>query len=346
MALRRILVATDGSSTAQVAETVAAGLARSVGGSLIVLSAYEAGDDAAAREATEAAKARAEEGGLSAEAVVAAGEPAPVVAEQADRLDADLIVVGDVGMGQARRLRLGGVPDRISHGAPCSVLIVRTAGRGSEAERAAGVYERILVATDGSPTAEHAARIGAELALAVEGQLSLVHVGDELLGKVVLRDTAKRLGDEPAPQHLESGDPARAIVAVAERGRYDLVVVGNKGMSGAARALGSVPNAVSHAAPCDILVVQTVGRTIDDLDPGEGAVVELDGRKIAAYRDESGEVVALSRKCKHLGCGVGWNASLSTWDCPCHGSRYDARGAVIRGPAKADLDRIDLPGSV
>lgn len=343
MALRRILVATDGSSTAQVAETVAAGLARSVGGSLIVLSAYEAGDDAAAREATEAAKARAEEGGLSAEAVVAAGEPAPVIAEQADRLDADLIVVGDVGMGQARRLRLGGVPDRISHGAPCSILIVRTSG-GEAAGRPG--YRSVLVATDGSPTADRAARVGAELASSVGAQVTLVHVGDELLGKVVLRDTAERLGDASLPQRVESGDPAAAIVALAEREGHDLLVVGNRGMSGAGRALGSVPNAVSHAAPCDILVVQTVGRTIDDLDPGEGAVVELDGRKIAAYRDESGELVALSRKCKHLGCGVGWNASLSTWDCPCHGSRYDARGTVIRGPAKADLDRIDLPGSV
>ena len=91
-------------------------------------------------------------------------------------------------------------------------------------------------------------------------QVSLVHVGDELLGKVVLRDTAERLGDEAVPQLLESGDPARTIVAVAERRGYDLVVVGNKGMTGAARALGSVPNAVSHAAPCDVLIVQTVGR--------------------------------------------------------------------------------------
>jgi Rieske Fe-S protein len=59
-------------------------------------------------------------------------------------------------------------------------------------------------------------------------------------------------------------------------------------------------------------------------------------------RAPSGELVALSRKCKHLGCGVGWNASLSTWDCPCHGSRYDAHGTVIRGPAKQNLDRIEI----
>ena len=65
--------------------------------------------------------------------------------------------------------------------------------------------------------------------------------------------------------------------------------------------------------------------------------------EIAAYRDESGELVALSRKCKHLGCGVGWNASLSTWDCPCHGSRFAVDGSLVQGPATADLPADPLP---
>jgi Rieske Fe-S protein len=106
--------------------------------------------------------------------------------------------------------------------------------------------------------------------------------------------------------------------------------------------MGTVPNKVSHNAPCDVLIVNTVGRSLADVEPGHGALVLEGSRKIAAYRDPSGELVTLSPKCKHLGCTVGWNDSAKTWDCPCHGSRYDARGKVIQGPAQRDLDPIEL----
>jgi nucleotide-binding universal stress UspA family protein/nitrite reductase/ring-hydroxylating ferredoxin subunit len=341
MAFGTILVGTDGSETAFLAETVAAGLAGALGGRLVVVTAHEAGGEAAAAQTAAEARARAESAGLEAAAETGEGEPAAVLVELADRTDADLLVVGDIGMGQARRLRLGGVPDRISHTAPCSLLIVRTSRPGGAPDRA-GSYRSVLVATDGSPTADHAARLGAELAAALGASLTLVHAGDELIGRVVLKDTAERLGDAGLPLRTPAGEPGRAIVQLAADEGHDLVVVGSKGMAGAGRALGSVPNTVSHEAPCDVLIVKTVGRSLADLEPGEGAIVEEGGKRIAGYRDESGHVVALSRKCKHLGCGVGWNPSLRTWDCPCHGSRYDAYGKVIRGPAQHDLDRVDV----
>jgi len=122
--------------------------------------------------------------------------------------------------------------------------------------------------------------------------------------------------------------------------RLDLVVVGNKGMAGARRVLGSVPNTVSHAARCDVLIVHTVGRSPRDLKPGEGAIVEENGRKLAGYRDASGKLTVLSRKCTHLGCSVQWNATLQSWDCPCHGSRFDPYGKVVEGPAQRDLEVI------
>ena len=343
MAFQTILVGTDGSATAQIAELAAARLARSLRSRLVIVSAHEggAGARASAESTVEAARARAEREGAETASEVAEGEPAAVIVELADRADADLIVLGDVGMGQARRLRLGGVPDRVSHAAPCSLLIVRT----SEADPSggnAGAYRSVLIATDGSPTATHAARLGGELAAALGAQITLVHVGDELMGNVVLKSTAEGLGDPQLPVRVAAGDPGATIAQLAEDEGHDLVVVGNKGMGGAGRMLGSVPNTVSHAAVCDVLIVQTVGRSLADLEPGEGAIVEEDGKKIAGYRAESGEVIALSRKCKHLGCGVGWNPSLRTWDCPCHGSRYDAYGKVIRGPTQHDLDRIEL----
>ena len=59
--------------------------------------------------------------------------------------------------------------------------------------------------------------------------------------------------------------------------------------------------------------------------------------KVAVYRDEKGELHECSAVCPHLGCIVHWNATEKTWDCPCHGSRFDKLGKVINGPANRDL---------
>ena len=77
-----------------------------------------------------------------------------------------------------------------------------------------------------------------------------------------------------------------------------------------------------------------------DLEPGEGRVVEVDGEKLAVHRRASGEVHAVSAVCTHLGCIVEWNGTEETWDCPCHGSRFDHAGAVIQGPATEDLPPV------
>ncbi len=81
-----------------------------------------------------------------------------------------------------------------------------------------------------------------------------------------------------------------------------------------------------------------------DLAPGEAGLRELDGEKVAAYRDPEGRLHAVSGRCTHLGCLVAWNAAETTWDCPCHGSRFSYDGQVIQGPAVADLQRkgVDL----
>lgn len=78
--------------------------------------------------------------------------------------------------------------------------------------------------------------------------------------------------------------------------------------------------------------------SIDQIIPGHGAVVVESGRKIAVYRDERGEIHRRSAVCPHLGCIVAWNPAASTWDCPCHGSRFDKLGAVINGPSPANLE--------
>ncbi len=82
--------------------------------------------------------------------------------------------------------------------------------------------------------------------------------------------------------------------------------------------------------------------SLRELAPGEGALVEIDGEKIAAYRDDQGTLHALSPVCTHMGCIVQWNRAERSWDCPCHGSRFSAEGSVIHGPAVEDLERKEL----
>jgi glycine/D-amino acid oxidase-like deaminating enzyme/nitrite reductase/ring-hydroxylating ferredoxin subunit len=75
------------------------------------------------------------------------------------------------------------------------------------------------------------------------------------------------------------------------------------------------------------------------LEPGQACIADVDGAKLAAYRDESGQLHAVSARCTHLGCFVTWNTAERSWDCPCHGSRFDPDGKVIQGPAVRDLER-------
>jgi len=78
-----------------------------------------------------------------------------------------------------------------------------------------------------------------------------------------------------------------------------------------------------------------------DLRPNSGAVVQKGVHKVALYKDQSGKDHAYSALCPHLGCLVHWNDIEKTWDCPCHGSHFDAFGVCINGPAKADLKVLD-----
>ncbi|HUQ32380.1 MAG TPA: FAD-dependent oxidoreductase [Pyrinomonadaceae bacterium] len=79
----------------------------------------------------------------------------------------------------------------------------------------------------------------------------------------------------------------------------------------------------------------------DEIKPGEGAIIRHGIKKVATYRDKEGAVHECSAVCPHLGCIVDWNSKEKTWDCPCHGSRYDAYGVVFQGPANSNLSPVD-----
>ena len=80
--------------------------------------------------------------------------------------------------------------------------------------------------------------------------------------------------------------------------------------------------------------------SVDDIAAGTGAAVRRGLSKVAAYRDEQGELHECSAICPHLGCLVEWNHGESTWDCPCHGSRFDKEGQLLCGPANSNLSAI------
>jgi nucleotide-binding universal stress UspA family protein len=147
-----------------------------------------------------------------------------------------------------------------------------------------GLFDRIVVGTDGSDTAGEAVRRAVELAKLSGGKLAIVAAFEPIPPTRVREERAEVPGDvshavgpredvnvilesavgqakqegvdaEPYPRE---GDPADAILDVAEESGADLIVVGNKGMTGAKRfLLGSVPNKVSHHAPCGVYIVRT-----------------------------------------------------------------------------------------
>lgn len=80
-------------------------------------------------------------------------------------------------------------------------------------------------------------------------------------------------------------------------------------------------------------------RALEQVPAGQGRIVEVDGQKLAAFRDEQGVLTVLSPVCTHMGCNVGWNPAERSWDCPCHGGRFNTQGEVINGPPIAPLKK-------
>lgn len=83
-----------------------------------------------------------------------------------------------------------------------------------------------------------------------------------------------------------------------------------------------------------------------DLKPNEGKIANINGKKVAISKNESGEVETVSAVCTHLGCLVNWNVKDKTWECPCHNSVFAKDGKVLKGPAQKPLEKINLTNKV
>jgi nucleotide-binding universal stress UspA family protein/nitrite reductase/ring-hydroxylating ferredoxin subunit len=340
LAYKRIVLATDGSPSAETAEHVAATLAAATKAKLTIVHATT--DTSLASDAVARALRIAEREGVKHEVVVSTGEPAEAIIHAAEEADAEIIVTGSKGLFHAEQL-IGSVVRKVLTHAPCDVLLTRAR---DEADRPHGSppYRRILLATDGSATADRAAHKAYALAGRLEASMTLAFVGHPKTGELVLGDTAATIGEGASVGVLIlDGDPAEQIVATADKDGFDLVMVGNKGMTGARAALlGSVPRDIAEYATCDVLVARTIAQNLSEIQPGEGGIVATGDHKVAVYRDERGNVTTLSAKCTHMGCTVKWNPAVKTWDCPCHGSRFTATGTVVNGPAERPLQPTEL----
>lgn len=80
----------------------------------------------------------------------------------------------------------------------------------------------------------------------------------------------------------------------------------------------------------------------DKIPIGDGGIIELNGEKIGIYKRKDGKIFAVKPICGHLGCLVSWNNLEKTWDCPCHGSRYDYMGNIITEPTVKNLEKIEF----
>jgi nucleotide-binding universal stress UspA family protein len=258
---RKILAGTDGSDSATLGLAHAADLAERLGAELTVVTARPAAASTSVRHGEAGrviagALLRDVESRYGDRVAITTraehGAAADVLADIAEREDFDLLVVGNRGISRSAMLEPRSVPGRVARRAPASLLVVDTVGG-----RAPG-YGRILVGTDASVTAARAVEAAVRLAEALGAELALATAtSSDREGQRTLEAIRARWPD--AATHVVSGEASEALCDLAESGEYDLLVLGNKGMTGLRRALGSVPARVLRRAPTSVLIVNTTG---------------------------------------------------------------------------------------
>jgi nucleotide-binding universal stress UspA family protein len=264
---REVVVGTDGSRTACSAVRAAASLAAQLGVPLSVVTAWyrerddaPPGGNASAHEAQWATDTTAEAAAIARELGVdevvqhqPVGGPADVLLQLAEDRPGSVVVVGTVGLGERAERVVGNVPHQLTHHSSSDLLLV-----GPTDDEGPRTWTRIALATDGSSTAAVACEHGYHLARALGTDPLLFTVAkDERRGDRIIEGVKGQFPDGASlDAEIAIGtDVSGTIVDVA--GRYDLLVIGNKGMSGPSRLLGSVSNRVTHETPTDLLLVNT-----------------------------------------------------------------------------------------
>lgn len=185
-------------------------------------------------------------------------DPAEAIIKEIDQKKYSLMVVGNRGETEAETFSLGSNADKIATHANCSVLIVK---KGTE-------LSKILVAIDGSDDAKNALNQAVQLASKFKANITLLNVQHSALfklkpevtkkiGEGILSEAANEVKGVKFDKKVEFGNPAETIINVAEKGKYDLIVVGRRGLSTVKRFfLGSISDDVSHHAKCSVLIAR------------------------------------------------------------------------------------------
>ncbi len=289
---RKILIATDGSETANEAADFGIEILRSCGAKVYVVyvintASYDSAPndekwskkigqfEEIGREATSYVEEKAKTAGLEAESIVLKGNPAEEIVDFAEGQDVDMIVVGSLGKSGIKRVVLGSVSEKVVRHAKVPVLVVRE----REEEK---TYKQILIATDGSVAAENAADYGIEIAGWIGAKVYAVYVIDitsfdsilmdeawttemykefEKIGRKAtsyVEENAEAAGIEAAPILLK-GNPAKEILDFAEMQRVDMIVVGSIGKSGIQSfLLGSISGKILRNSKIPVLVVREI----------------------------------------------------------------------------------------
>ena len=205
------------------------------------------------------AEALFKEEGVEVDArVIEYEDPAETVIRVAKDEEYDLIVMGNRGETEVEVFSLGSMAEKVFRHAECPVLIVKQKTKLS----------KILVAIDGSESAEKALEYAVQLAKKHKAKVTLLNVGSSKLfgfkpevvrevGEHILSDAVAKIKGLKLNTQLEFGNPAETIIEVAEKGNYDLIVVGSRGISSVKRFfLGSVSDDVSHHAKRSVLIVR------------------------------------------------------------------------------------------
>jgi glycine/D-amino acid oxidase-like deaminating enzyme/nitrite reductase/ring-hydroxylating ferredoxin subunit len=160
------------------------------------------------------------------------------------------------------------------------------------------------------------------------------------------------IGRNPGNENvfIVTGDSGQGITHGALSGILirDLISTGSSAWMGvydpARKPLSAIVNFVSENVTAVKNFAESLApgelRSVDELEPGKGAIIGTGSQKIAAYRDAGGKLHQRSAVCTHLGCQVQWNSIETCWDCPCHGSHFSIDGDVLSGPAVTNLAPI------
>lgn len=183
-----------------------------------------------------------------------------------------------------------------------------------------------------------------KLDLQWSGQVIETHDGLPYIGEIA---EAQFIGTGYSGNGITFGTLAGMMACDAVQGRknpwQDLFAVNRRSLSGAWDYVKE-----NFDYPYYLLRDRLAGAeaaTTDEVPNGGGKVLRVNGDLVACSKDDKGKITAVSAICTHMGCVVHWNNAESTWDCPCHGSRFDPTGEVRGGPAETPLKEVPVPKS-